>query len=58
MPKCLNARAPAGLQVSGLRGDNGELRSKLEDSKQQLQSNEQMIRWLNQQVRAGLGRGS
>lgn len=29
---------------------NGELRSKLEDSKQQLKGNEQMIRWLNSQV--------
>ena len=29
---------------------NGDLRGKLEDSKQQLQGNEQMIRWLNAQV--------
>jgi spindle assembly abnormal protein 6 len=29
----------------------GELRAKLDDARQQLQSNEQMIRWLNQQVR-------
>jgi hypothetical protein len=29
---------------------NEELRSKLEDSKQQLKGNEQMIRWLNAQV--------
>jgi spindle assembly abnormal protein 6 len=36
--------------VSTLKADNGELRAKLEESKQQLQSNEQMIRWLNQQV--------
>jgi spindle assembly abnormal protein 6 len=33
-----------------LGAENAELRSKLEESKQQLQSNEQMIRWLNQQV--------
>lgn len=37
-------------EVSTLKADNSELRAKLEDSKQQLQSNEQMIRWLNQQV--------
>lgn len=37
-------------EVSTLKADNGELRAKLEESKQQLQSNEQMIRWLNQQV--------
>lgn len=42
-------------EVSSLKADNGELRAKLEESKQQLQSNEQMIRWLNQQVRLGLG---
>lgn len=40
-------------EVSTLKADNGELRAKLEESKQQLQSNEQMIRWLNQQVRCG-----
>jgi hypothetical protein len=45
-------------EVSGLKADNGELRAKLEESKQQLQSNEQMIRWLNQQVRTGPGVGS
>lgn len=28
--------------------ENAELRSKVEESRQQLQSNEQMIRWLNQ----------
>lgn len=33
-----------------LKADAGELRAKLEESRQQLQSNEQMIRWLNQQV--------
>jgi spindle assembly abnormal protein 6 len=37
-----------------LKADNGELRAKLEESKQQLQSNEQMIRWLNQQVSTSL----
>jgi spindle assembly abnormal protein 6 len=36
--------------VVALKADNGELRAKLEESRQQLQSNEQMIRWLNQQV--------
>jgi hypothetical protein len=36
--------------VSSLRSENADLRAKLEDSKTQLQSNEQMIRWLNQQV--------
>lgn len=30
--------------------DKENLRSKLEESKQQLQGNEQMIRWLNNQV--------
>lgn len=30
--------------------ENAELCSKVEESRQQLQSNEQMIRWLNQQV--------
>ena len=34
----------------GLSSENAELRAKLEESKTQLQSNEQMIRWLNQQV--------
>ncbi|PNH08928.1 Spindle assembly abnormal protein 6 [Tetrabaena socialis] len=38
------------LELGGLRGDNEALRGKVEDSKQQLLSNEQMIRWLNQQV--------
>lgn len=37
-------------EVATLKADNGELRAKLEESRQQLQSNEQMIRWLNQQV--------
>ncbi|MEW5299491.1 MAG: hypothetical protein WDW36_002505 [Sanguina aurantia] len=36
--------------LAGLKSDNAELRAKLEDSKLQLQSNEQMIRWLNSQV--------
>lgn len=39
-------------EASTLKADNGELRAKLEESKQQLHSNEQMIRWLNQQVGA------
>lgn len=34
----------------GLQSEAGELRAKLEESKKQLTSNEQMIRWLNQQV--------
>jgi spindle assembly abnormal protein 6 len=33
-----------------LKGENAELKAKLDESRQQLQSNEQMIRWLNQQV--------
>ncbi|KAG2499100.1 hypothetical protein HYH03_003283 [Edaphochlamys debaryana] len=37
-------------ELGGLHAENESLRGKLEDSKQQLQSNEQMIRWLNQQV--------
>jgi len=37
---------------------NEELRAKLEDSKQQLKGNEQMIRWLNAQVRAGRATGA
>jgi spindle assembly abnormal protein 6 len=37
---------------NGLVSENQELKAKLEESKAQLQSNEQMIRWLNQQVRA------
>lgn len=37
-------------ELSGLQAENDSLRGKLEDSRQQLQSNEQMIRWLNQQV--------
>lgn len=36
--------------MASLQSDNAELRAKLEESRQQLQSNEQMIRWLNQQV--------
>lgn len=44
------------VQAGALRAENTELRGKLEDSKQQLQSNEQMIRWLNQQV-WGKGKG-
>ena len=39
-------------QVQLLQNEAGELRAKLEESKGQLQSNEQMIRWLNQQVGA------
>ena len=42
---------------AGLGAENSELRSKLDESKAQLQSNEQMIRWLNQQVIKGLIRG-
>ena len=42
----------------GLSSENAELRAKLEESKTQLQSNEQMIRWLNQQVGGGRGRGT
>ncbi len=42
------ARAERGA----LGSENSELRAKLEESKAQLQSNEQMIRWLNQQVGA------
>jgi hypothetical protein len=38
------------VQISTLKAENGELRRKLEESKAQLGSNEQMIRWLNQQV--------
>jgi hypothetical protein len=37
-------------QVQLLQNEASELRAKLEESKGQLQSNEQMIRWLNQQV--------
>ncbi|KXZ47486.1 hypothetical protein GPECTOR_35g924 [Gonium pectorale] len=40
-------------ELGGLQAENESLRGKLEDSKQQLQSNEQMIRWLNQQVCGG-----
>ncbi|GBF91102.1 hypothetical protein Rsub_04771 [Raphidocelis subcapitata] len=40
----------ARQEASGLSADNSALRSKLDDSRHQLQSNEQMIRWLNQQV--------
>lgn len=34
-----------------LQAECGELRKKLEESRQQLDSNDQMIRWLNNQVR-------
>ncbi|GAX76067.1 hypothetical protein CEUSTIGMA_g3510.t1 [Chlamydomonas eustigma] len=44
------AAESAREQRSGLMSENTELRAKLEESKAQLQSNEQMIRWLNQQV--------
>ena len=37
-------------------GANDELRAKLEDCAQQLKGNEQMIRWLNAQVRGSLER--
>lgn len=33
-----------------LQGENFQLRSKLEECTKQLKSNEQMIRWLNNQV--------
>ena len=54
-----SARQLAELQTSATAAEdararaeavNGDLRGKLEDSKQQLQGNEQMIRWLNAQV--------
>eukprot|EP00983_Pelagomonas_calceolata_P119137 1160573-Pelagomonas_calceolata.AAC.7 len=49
--KDLHASSPGlSLQVLDLRSEIADLRSKLEDSKGQLQSNEQMIRWLNQQM--------
>ena len=41
--------------AEGLRREVEELRRKLDDSKKQLQGNEQMIRWLNNQV--GLATG-
>jgi spindle assembly abnormal protein 6 len=44
------AAEAARVEWGSLVGDNTELRAKLEESKAQLQSNEQMIRWLNQQV--------
>lgn len=40
----------ARQEASSLASDNAELRAKLDESRAQLQSNEQMIRWLNQQV--------
>lgn len=47
LTQAVNAsRAEAGTVAA----ENVDLRTKLEESKQQLQSNEQMIRWLNQQV--------
>ncbi len=36
-----------------LQAECGELRKKLEESRKQLDSNDQMIRWLNNQVRSG-----
>ncbi|GLC45099.1 hypothetical protein PLESTB_001468100 [Pleodorina starrii] len=38
------------VELSGLQGENEALRGKLEDSRQQLQDNHNMIRWLNEQV--------
>lgn len=44
--------------TDALRRDVEELKRKLEDSKKQLQGNEQMIRWLNNQVsERGAGHG-
>ena len=50
-------RARAQLSLEGARqeaaalaSDNAELRAKLGEARSQLESNEQMIRWLNQQV--------
>ena len=43
------------MQGQELRAELVDLKGKLEDSKTQLQSNEQMIRWLNQQVRTKCG---
>ncbi|GIL47125.1 hypothetical protein Vafri_4030 [Volvox africanus] len=45
-------------ELGGLQAENESLRGKLEDSKQQLLSNEQMIRWLNQQVTEATLHGS
>jgi hypothetical protein len=45
-PHCLHAQA----ELAGIRTDNERLRARLDESKEQLTSNEQMIRWLNQQV--------
>jgi F0F1-type ATP synthase delta subunit len=38
------------VEHASLQSTNDELRGKLEDSKQQLKGNEQMIRWLNSQA--------
>ena len=45
-------------EAAALRTEVGELKCRLEESRQQLSSNEQMIRWLNQQVGGGRGRGT
>lgn len=34
-----------------MQGENGSLQQKLQECSQQLQSSEQMIRWLNDQAR-------
>lgn len=41
---------PAQADLAGVKSDNERLRARLDESKEQLTSNEQMIRWLNQQV--------
>lgn len=44
------ARDGLAADSEALRAEASELRAKLEESRSQLHSNEQMIRWLNQQV--------
>jgi chromosome segregation ATPase len=43
--------AATGDDATRMQSIIDDLRSKLEESKQQLKGNEQMIRWLNTQVR-------
>jgi chromosome segregation ATPase len=45
------AHAAAADEHARLQAAHDDLRAKLEDSKQQLKGNEQMIRWLNGQAR-------
>ncbi len=56
--KCTMGQLPPLSDDAHLQEDNENIRGKLEESKHQLQGNEQMIKWLNNQVRISITFGA